>query len=589
MQTFKKLVFILTASERKSAIFLLIMIILMALFEVIGVASILPFITVLTSPNLIETNSILNWMFQTSNILGIENKDQFLLGLSAVVFVLLITSLAFKAFTTYLQIKFVQMRIFSLSKRLVEGYLNQEYSWFLSRHSADIGKTVLSEVDQVVGLGLSPLIDIIAKGIVTTALIILLVVLDPKLAVVVGLSLGGAYFLFFYIIKNYLNRIGEKSLKYNELRFKSVSEAFGAAKEIKIGSLEKFYINFFSKAAKNYARLNASNMIVAQLPRFFLEAIAFGGILLIIFYIIAQTGSFNNALPIISLYVFAAYRLMPALQQIYSSFTRLTFVGPSLDKLYSDLKSIKKIDEDQYQGILPFNENITLKNVNYDYPNSSRTALRDISLSIPAKSMVGFIGPTGCGKTTTVDIILGLLEPQKGTLEIDGQKISKHNIRSWQRSIGYVPQHIYLSDDTVVSNIAFGIEDKKIDLGAVEKAAKIANLHEFVVDELPKKYQTTIGERGVRLSGGQRQRIGIARALYRNPKILILDEATSALDNQTEQEVMDSINNLSEEITVIIIAHRLNTLKKCNVIYKLNKGQIIDKLTFDELINNKKN
>ena len=589
MQTFKKLVFILTASERKSAIFLLIMIILMALFEVIGVASILPFITVLTSPNLIETNSILNWMFQTSNILGIENKDQFLLGLSAVVFVLLITSLAFKAFTTYLQIKFVQMRIFSLSKRLVEGYLNQEYSWFLSRHSADIGKTVLSEVDQVVGLGLSPLIDIIAKGIVTTTLIILLVVLDPKLAVVVGLSLGGAYFLFFYIIKNYLNRIGEKSLKYNELRFKSVSEAFGAAKEIKIGSLEKFYINFFSKAAKNYARLNASNMIVAQLPRFFLEAIAFGGILLIIFYIIAQTGSFNNALPIISLYVFAAYRLMPALQQIYSSFTRLTFVGPSLDKLYSDLKSIKKIDEDQYQGILPFNENITLKNVNYDYPNSSRTALRDISLSIPAKSMVGFIGPTGCGKTTTVDIILGLLEPQKGTLEIDGQKISKHNIRSWQRSIGYVPQHIYLSDDTVVSNIAFGIEDKKIDLGAVEKAAKIANLHEFVVDELPKKYQTTIGERGVRLSGGQRQRIGIARALYRNPKILILDEATSALDNQTEQEVMDSINNLSEEITVIIIAHRLNTLKKCNVIYKLNKGQIIDKLTFDELINNKKN
>ena len=589
MQTFKKLVFILTASERKSAIFLLIMIIIMALFEVIGVASILPFVTVLTSPNLIETNSILNWMFQTSNILGIENKDQFLLGLSAVVFVLLITSLAFKAFTTYLQIKFVQMRIFSLSKRLVEGYLNQEYSWFLSRHSADIGKTVLSEVDQVVGLGLSPLMDIIAKGIVTTTLIILLVVLDPKLAVVVGLSLGGAYFLFFYIIKNYLNRIGEKSLKYNELRFKSVSEAFGAAKEIKIGSLEKFYINLFSKAAKNYARLNASNMIVAQLPRFFLEAIAFGGILLIIFYIIAQTGSFNNALPIISLYVFAAYRLMPALQQIYSSFTRLTFVGPSLDKLYSDLKSIKKIDEDQYQGILPFNENITLKNVNYDYPNSSRTALRDISLSIPAKSMVGFIGPTGCGKTTTVDIILGLLEPQKGTLEIDGQKISKHNIRSWQRSIGYVPQHIYLSDDTVVSNIAFGIEDKKIDLGAVEKAAKIANLHEFVVDELPKKYQTTIGERGVRLSGGQRQRIGIARALYRNPKILILDEATSALDNQTEQEVMDSINNLSEEITVIIIAHRLNTLKKCNVIYKLNKGQIIDKLTFDELINNKKN
>ena len=316
MQTFKKLVFLLTTSERKSAIFLLIMIIIMALLEMIGVASILPFVTVLTSPNLIETNSILNWMFQTSIILGIENKDQFLLGLGAVVFVLLITSLTFKAFTTYFQIKFVQMRDFSLSKRLVEGYLNQEYSWFLSRHSADLGKTVLSEVAQVVGLGISPLIEIIAKGVVTTTIIILLFLVDPKLAFVVGLSLGSAYFLFFYIIKNYLNRMGEKSLKYNELRFKSALESFGAPKEIKIGSLEKFYVNSFSKAAKIYAQLNASNLIVAQLPRFALEAIAFGGILLIIFYIIAQTGSLNNALPIISLYVFAGYRLMPALQQL---------------------------------------------------------------------------------------------------------------------------------------------------------------------------------------------------------------------------------------------------------------------------------
>ena len=202
--------------------------------------------------------------------------------------------------------------------------------------------------------------------------------------------------------------------------------------------------------------------------------------------------------------------------------------------------------------------------------------------------MVGFTGPTGCGKTTTVDIILGLLKPKKGTLEIDGKKISKHNIRSWQRSIGYVPQHIYLSDDTVASNIAFGIEEKRIDLRAVEKAAKIANIHEFVFDELPKKYQTKIGERGARLSGGQRQRIGIARALYHNPKILILDEATSALDNQTEEEVMDAINSLSKEITIIVIAHHFNTIKKCDIIYKFVKGKIVDKLTFDELINSKK-
>ena len=210
---------------------------------------------------------------------------------------------------------------------------------------------------------------------------------------------------------------------------------------------------------------------------------------------------------------------------------------------------------------------------------------RDISLTIPAKSTVGFVGSTGSGKTTTADIILGLLQPNKGTLEVDGKIISNHNKRSWQRSIGYVPQHIYLSDDTVAANIAFGIENTKIDLAAVEKASKIANLHEFVVDELPKKYETIIGERGVRLSGGQRQRIGIARALYHEPDVLILDEATSALDNKTELAVMDAVNKVSKDITIILIAHRLNTVKNCNIIFELDKGKLTGTKKFDELIN----
>jgi ABC-type multidrug transport system fused ATPase/permease subunit len=299
----------------------------------------------------------------------------------------------------------------------------------------------------------------------------------------------------------------------------------------------------------------------------------------------ALTGSFNSALPVISLYVFAGYRLMPALQQIYSSFTQLTFVGPSLDKLTSDIKNLKPFNENQDKGVLSLNKAITLKNIHYEYPNASRTALKNINLSILAKSTVGIVGATGSGKTTTVDIILGLLEPQKGALEVDGKVITQHNSRSWQRSIGYVPQHIYLSDDTIAANIAFGVEPHDIDLIAVEKAAKIANLHNFLIDELPEQYQTTIGERGVRLSGGQRQRIGIARALYYNPNILILDEATSALDSQTEKAVMDAVNNLRKDITIIIIAHRLATIKKCDKIFLLEKGQIKNEGTFEELKN----
>jgi ABC-type multidrug transport system fused ATPase/permease subunit len=282
-------------------------------------------------------------------------------------------------------------------------------------------------------------------------------------------------------------------------------------------------------------------------------------------------------------YILAGYRLMPTFQQIYYSLTNLSFVGSSIDKIYDDLKNLKPLYENQDLGVLSFSKTIVLKNVHYNYPNTSRTALKDINLSIPAKSTVGLVGATGSGKTTTLDIMLGLLAPQKGTLEVDGKVITTQNVRSWQRSIGYVPQHIYLSDDTVAANIGFGIETKDIDQDAVKKAAKIANLHEFVMDELPKQYQTIIGERGVRLSGGQRQRIGIARALYHNPQILILDEATSALDNQTEKEVMEAINNLSKKITIIIVAHRLNTIKNCEIIYKLHEGKLIEQVSYNKL------
>ena len=348
--------------------------------------------------------------------------------------------------------------------------------------------------------------------------------------------------------------------------------------------MEKTYVERFSDPAKIFARNQASATVLRQLPRFALEAIAFGGIMLVILYLLKQTGTFSNALPVVSLYAFAGYRLMPALQQIYASITLLTFVGPSLDRLHNDIKSLKPFNVEQDQGVLSFNKSIALKNIHYNYPNSPRTALKDINLIIPAKTTVGLVGATGCGKTTMVDIILGLLEAQKGTLKVDGQVITKQNCKAWQRSIGYVPQHIYLSDDTIAANIAFGVDAKDINQEAVEKASKIANSHQFIIEELPNQYQTTIGERGVRLSGGQRQRIGIARALYHKPKVLILDEATSALDNETEKAVMDAVNNLGKNITIILIAHRLTTVKKCDIIFKLEKGQLVGEGTFDKLL-----
>jgi ABC-type multidrug transport system fused ATPase/permease subunit len=589
MQTLKKLFYILTPHERKRAIFLLIMISIMALLDMIGVASILPFMAVLTNPSLIETNLILNSMFQTSSIFGVESNQQFLFVLGIFVFVLLVISLVFKALTTYAQVRFAQMREYTIGKRLMEGYLYQPYSWFLNQHSADVGKNVLAEVSIVISKGITPLIELISKGMVTIAIIILLILADPKLSLIVGFSISISYIIIYYLIRNYLSRIGNKRLENNRIRFLSISEAFGATKEVKVAGLEQTYIKLFSDSSKICAKSLASSQMIAQLPRFFLEAIAFGGIMITVLFMTAKSGSFISSAPIISLYVFAGYRLMPAVQMIYASLTKLTFVGPSLDKLSDELKNLKPINEKYRNGVLSLKQSISLKNVDYSYPNSSRTALKNINLNIPAKSIVGLVGSTGSGKTTTVDIILGLLEVQNGTLEIDGKVITKQNLRSWQRSVGYVPQHIYLSDNTVASNIAFGVEPKDINQNLVEKASKIADLHNFVTKELPNQYQTTIGERGVRLSGGQRQRIGIARALYHNPQVIILDEATSALDYQTEKAVMDAVNKLSKNITIILIAHRLNTVKRCDKIFLLEKGELINEGTFEELIDKDKN
>ena len=586
MQTLNKLLFLLSPKERTQAAMLFFMLLITALLDMIGVASILPFMAVLMNPTLIETNSILNYIYEISGIFGVENNQHFLFVLGIGIFGLLIFTLFFKAITTYLQIRFAQMREYSIGRRLVEGYLHQPYSWFLDRNSANLGKTILSEVEAVIGNGIKPLIELTAKGLVSIALIVLLIIADPKLALIVGLSLGSAYGLIFFFIRRYLGKMGHIRLKNNQIRFTSVSEAFGASKEVKIGSLEQTFINRFAKSAQAFARAQASSQIVAQLPRFILEGIAFGGIMLIILYMMTKSGGFNNALPILSVYIYAGYRLMPALQQIYGSFTQLTFVGPSVNNLYEDIKNLEVFETNQRDENLSFTKEISLKNIDYNYPNSSRTALKNINLTIPAKTTVGLVGSTGSGKTTIIDIILGLLEAQKGTLEVDGKVISKKNKRSWQRSIGYVPQNIYLSDDTVAANIAFGVDLKDIDEEAIKKAAKIANLNNFVLDELPNQYQTKIGERGIRLSGGQKQRIGIARALYHNPKVLILDEATSALDNQTEQAVMDAVNNLSKNITIILVAHRMNTVKKCDIIFKIEKGELISQGTFEEVIEN---
>lgn len=581
MTTLKKLIDFLTPQERSKLWLLMGMIVVMALLDVLGVASIMPFMAVAADPNLVETNALLSSLYREFDF---GNMQQFLLFLGFIVFALLVLSLTFKALTTYVQTRFGLMCEYSIGRRLIAGYLHQPYTWFLNRHSADLGKAILSEVGTVVHTGILPMMNLIGQSAVAIALLVALLLVDPKLALMVGVVLGIIYGLVFRGMSGFLSRIGRERVKANQDRFVAVNEAFAAAKEVKLGGLEYAYTQRFAVPAEVFAKHLASAQVVAQAPRYLIEAFAFGGMLLVVLYLMAQSNGFAGALPILALYAFAGYRLMPALQQIYNSFTSLQFVVPAVNALHKDFESLAPYEQTQsVTESIRLTEAITLDDVTFSYPNSEKNALSGLNLVIPARTSVGLVGSTGSGKTTTVDLILGLLEAQSGSLLVDGKIIDASNRRAWQRSIGYVPQQIYLADDTVAANIAFGVPVDCIDWISIERAAKIANLHDFVVAELSQGYLTTIGERGVRLSGGQRQRIGIARALYHNPQVLIMDEATSALDNLTEQVVMEAVNNLGHDITIILIAHRLSTVKQCDQIYLLEKGRIKANGTYKEL------
>ena len=580
----KKLLFtILSKSERNRSFFLMILLLISALLDVLGIASILPLIALLSNPDLIESNVLINNIYLFFNF---NDPQIFLFYAGLFFFVFFVTSMFVKTTVIYFQVQFNQMCEYSVGKRLLQNYLYQPYIWFLDRHSSDLAKNIISSVNLVINRGLLSILEIISQSMVIFFIITLLFIVDPKLMLTVSLILGIIYGITYKSFSNMLSRKGLERVKKDQERFTALSNSFGSIKETKLGGLENFYVKSFSVAAKKFAQNQSSAQIISQLPRYLFEALAFGGLLLIILYLMRESVNFTSILPILSLYVFAGYRLMPALQQLYNSFTSLRFANAAIDSLYKDL-SVKS-DANKVNEKLDFKEVISLKNITFNYPKSSKTNLSKISLNISAKSTVGFIGATGSGKTTLADIILGLIDPQEGTLKVDNTIVNKNNLASWQSIIGYVPQQIFLTDSSISSNIAYGVDSKLVNSDAVEHAAKIANLHNFVTNELTEKYDTIIGERGVRLSGGQRQRIGIARALYHNPSLLILDEATNALDSLTEQAVMDAVYNLNNKITIILIAHRLNTIKNCDQIFLIDQGKVIANGNYDELTNNNK-
>tara|TARA_B100001248_G_scaffold86730_1_gene63504 strand:- start:44626 stop:46407 length:1782 start_codon:yes stop_codon:yes gene_type:complete len=563
---------------------LLIGSIIMAFFEVVGVASILPFMSMVLDPDQISSNQILSFLF---NFFKFDNVETFLFYSGVAVLVLLAFSNFFSAFMYWAITYFSKMQGHIISMRLLKHYLSNNYLFFIERNSSDLGKNILSEIDRVVKGVVLQALQAISKAILTIVVFTFLIYINPFIAIISVLSIGGAYFIFYIISRSYLSTIGEKQSIALFHRYRTVDEAMMGIKDIKLKSLERNFIGRFRQPSIDNARFSAQGLVIAILPRYLLETVAFGGIISIILILLSNDVLISEIIPVLSLYAVAGYRLLPAVQNIYSAQSMIKYNRPALMIIINDLKEIE-IEEknellNEVDQMIKFDKKITVNDIFFKYPKSKKNVIDGISLSIMKNTSIGFAGSTGSGKTTLIDVILGLLDPKKGNIIVDDTIINNQNLLSWQNKISYVPQTIFLIDESISSNIAFGIKREEIDHDRVAKAAQLANLDRFVED-LPEKYDTLVGENGVKLSGGQRQRIGIARALYNEPEVLVLDEATSALDGITENYVMEAIESLSNKLTLIIVAHRITTIENCDMIYFLEEGKIKDYGTYNELI-----
>ena len=594
MQYFLKIIFLLNPKEKKRLLLLLFSSVIMAILDIVGISSIMPFFAILANPEIINTNRILN---KTYNYFNFTTNNEFLLFAAIFAFFTIIISLIFKTFNTYALNKYTRLANARVSSSLLKIYFEKPFSWYITVHRPDLITNLISIVGNVISGGLRSVLIIATQGILSFAILITLFIANSYIAIILGITFLIIYSIIIFFTANILNNLGKDRVKANQEMISKLNEIFSVYKSIKLGNIEDFYSKKYEKPLYKNAKIFSYIDILSILPKFFIEAITIGIMLLIIIFSLSNNSeSFAEIVPILTLYAFATYRLMPSLQMLYNGINSFKFSWPSIDLIYSEFKNARKKKpskvkiKSKFDDIqkITFKKNIVLKNIHFQYPGSDFKALKGINLDIKKNTIIGLVGETGSGKSTTVDILSGLLNVQKGTFEIDGKDINSVDIKSWQKSIGYVPQQIYLNSSTIMENIAFGVEFENINMELIKRASKIANLHNDVINDMPEKYQTNVGDLGIKLSGGQCQRVAIARALYHRPDILIFDEATSSLDNLTEEAVMNSIINLKNKLTIILIAHKLSTIKNCDNIYLFRNGKIIDEGNYTDLKSNNK-
>jgi len=585
ISTLAKLLNLCTKHQRRQMIYVLMAIIVAALIQTTSVASIIPFLAVVANPDVIHDNPYLGYFYE---FLDMRDGNQFLIVLGIAVLIILLVSNLFSALTLWMLLRFSHGFGHALSERLFASYLSQPYSFFIERNTTELSKNVLTETARVTSGVVTPTLQFISRCTSTLFVVGLLLFVSPKLSISLTLLLLGAYLFIFLLFRNRLSTMGRQVTEARRTRFAVTGAVFGAIKYVKLTGIEAPFLERYSRASRLMAACDTANGAIGQLPRFALEVLAFGSIVVVVLYVLRTEGDIRQALPLVGLYAFAAYRLFPELQQVFRTATATRYNKPALDILLQGLTQ-ETADPRQLDGLalpeppLELTNALELHDVSFTHATTGAPTLVEFSLLIEPGTVVGIAGPTGAGKTTLIDILAGLISPTIGELRVDGTRVSPKNARAWQESLGYVPQNIVLLDDTVKGNIAFGVGEDDVDLDRLEHSARVAQLHDFVSDTLPDGYDTRVGEHGIRLSGGEQQRIGVARALYRDPRVLILDEATSALDGFTERALIDEIVDLSPSVTVIFVTHRLRSLKRCDVVYVLDKGRIVCSGDYEQL------
>lgn len=559
---------------------LLILMIISSLSEVVSLGAVLPFLEALSNTSAILNNSQLQPFF---DVFRIETSRQLVTGLALAFMAAVIIANALKVLTINTQTHLAARISSDISCKLYSKMMSQPYEYHIQRNSSDLIQLVTGDTRGLTNTILIPLLSLITNGCTVLALAVGLFLINWQVALIATIVLGGAYFGLYRWRRTLLKRNSQIIVQTSQQQIKVVQEGLGGIRDVLVGGTQDFFQMAYRQSDIPFRRTVAANLVIAQTPRYVIESIAMSAIALLAL-MLGHGGDFSQVVPVLGGLALGANRLLPALQRVFGTLVKIQGARVSLQRVLKGLQLLA----DPLQTFVPeqrlsLQQELRFENVWFRYNHDSCWVLQGLNMTIRAQTTVGFVGSTGSGKSTTADLILGLLKPQKGELVIDGNYLKNERLRQWQQSIAHVPQSIFLTDATIAENIAFGIPLEHIDIERVYRAARLARIDEYI-QELPNQYDTYVGERGVRLSGGQRQRIGIARALYRQASIIVFDEATSALDNSTEREVMEAINGLSHQFTIILIAHRLSTLEKCDQIIEFHQGRVVATGSYEELM-----